>query len=64
MECETCKYYDKDEGYCTAFICTPLSCDELLPCEEADAVTLYAERGIHEEDFDNDFDDPDFDCPG
>ena len=60
-ECEGCKYFDKDEGYCTALICTPLSCDELLPCEcgETDAVTLYA-KGVNDEkntDFDDFVDD-------
>lgn len=47
IECEGCEYYDKDEGYCTALICTPFSCDELLPCEETDAVTLYAEGSMY-----------------
>ena len=51
MECENCKYYDNDEGYCTAMICTPIDCDEVLPCEETDAVTLYAkgDKGVCEE---------------
>ena len=64
MECENCKYYDNDEGYCTAMICTPISCDEVLPCEETDAVTLYAEGSMDEEDFNRIFDDPDFGNPG
>ena len=64
MECEGCKYYDKEEGYCTALICTPISCDELLPCEETDAVTLYAERSMNEEDLDSDIDDFDDGDPG
>lgn len=60
MECEKCKYYDIDDGYCKAMICTPLNCDELLPCEcgETDALTLYVERGNDEKDIDiDDFDD-------
>ena len=54
-ECKECKYFDQDEGYCTAMICTPLSCDELLPCEETDGVTLMVMKGVsNEEDFDFD----------
>ena len=64
-ECDFCKYYDKDEGYCTALICTPISCDELLPCEEMDALTLYVEGSRNEEDFDIDsFDDCYYDSSG
>lgn len=61
-QCENCKYYDVDDGYCTAMVCTPISCDEPLPCEcgETDAVTLYAERGNYETNID-DFDDVIFD---
>lgn len=35
MECETCEYYDHEDGRCTAFTCDPFSCDEPLPCEIA-----------------------------
>jgi len=64
MECEGCEYYDKDEGYCTALICTPISCDETLPCEETDAVTLYAERGKYAKSDGCLFTNPYFSDPG
>ena len=41
IECDNCEYFEKEEGYCMAINCTPLNCDEPLPCEETDAVTLY-----------------------
>lgn len=31
-ECLTCKYYDEEDNYCTAFICDGISCPD-LPCE-------------------------------
>ena len=62
-DCDNCKYYSQEDGYCTAMICTPISCDELLPCEcgETDPLTLY-ERGMNEKIFDG-FTDDDFDDP-
>ena len=33
MECETCKYYDKEEEVCGAFECYGIDCPP-LPCEE------------------------------
>lgn len=56
MECEKCEYYDIDEGYCTALICTPISCDQIMPCEcgETDGLTLMIKKGVsNEEDFDD-----------
>ena len=64
IECEVCEYYDKDEGYCTAMICTPISCDDILPCEETDAVTLYAEGSMNEENYRCIMDCPDDGNPG
>ena len=64
MECDGCRYYDEYYGYCTAMICTPISCDDPLPCEETDALTLYVKRGVGDEETDNDLNDFD-DCdPG
>ena len=45
MECKDCEFYDKEDDRCTAFVCSPFECDTKLPCEETDAVTLYATRG-------------------
>lgn len=45
MECKDCEFYDKEDDRCTAFVCSPFECDVKLPCEETDAVTLYATRG-------------------
>lgn len=61
-ECRMCEYYDDDEGYCKALICTPISCDELLPCEcgETDPVTLYVKGVNNEKGFDIDSCDDDF----
>jgi hypothetical protein len=32
-DCEHCKFYDAEEGICTAFVCDGLDCPP-LPCEE------------------------------
>lgn len=32
MECNDCKYYDKEEGICLAFECNGIECPT-LPCE-------------------------------
>jgi hypothetical protein len=32
-ECETCEYYDPEEGICGAFECNGTDCPT-LPCEE------------------------------
>lgn len=37
LECETCEYYNSDDGYCTALTCDTLDCDEPLPCEKEDS---------------------------
>ena len=34
LECETCEFYDKEDGVCTAFVCDGLDCDTPLPCEK------------------------------
>jgi len=36
MDCESCKYYDQEEHYCTYIICAPGYCEEPLPCEEGE----------------------------
>jgi hypothetical protein len=33
MDCDKCKYYDTEEGVCTAFECNGTDCPK-LPCEE------------------------------
>ena len=33
INCENCKYYDKEGDYCTWITCDGLDCDEQLPCE-------------------------------
>jgi hypothetical protein len=33
MKCETCEYYDPEEGICGAFECNGTDCPT-LPCEE------------------------------
>lgn len=63
MKCEDCEYYEKEGDYCGALICTPFSCDEPLPCEDTDALTLYAEGSMNEETYCI-FDDPDVGDPG
>ena len=33
VDCAGCKYYDIENGFCTAFECNGFDCPE-LPCEE------------------------------
>ena len=54
MECKDCVFYSKDDDNCTAFVCEPFNCGA-LPCEETDALTLYAMRGTEYEKNNRDF---------
>ena len=64
MECKECKYYSKDDDNCTAFRCDPFGCDYELPCEDTDSLTLYATRGVGDEEVNVDLIDFDDGDPG
>lgn len=52
MKCSNCEYYEKEEGYCTAFECNGLECPT-LPCEMRKPNFYYVKRWreSHREEF-------------